>query len=275
MTQRQATRWDGISSPERLLPSNPDWGAAGLAVTADGGQVAGRLYVSDVDDPYVQIAGIWTEETGVMMPLQDLLVEQFGMSDQLEGWHLTGVYDMSDDGRFLVGHAMNPSGSDEAFLVDLSPNLPGDFNADRQLDAHDIDELSAVIRLGTHSTRYDLTDDDLVNGDDQAMWVHELKRTYFGDANLDGLFNSDDFVQVFAVGKYESDQEASWAEGDWDGDGLFSSATSSRLHRWRLRAGTADGSCGGAGTTSVGAAGDGHAALVVRSPESPCRLTTD
>ena len=85
--------------------------------------------------------------------------------------------------------------STEAFLVDLSPNLPGDFNADGQLDALDIDELSAVVREGSHTKRFDFTDDELVNDDDRAMWVHELKRTYFGDANLDGEFNSSDFTR--------------------------------------------------------------------------------
>ena len=109
-----------------------------------------------------------------------------------------------------------------AALDDPLPQ-PGDFYSDGQLDAMDIDELSMVIRLGTHSKRYDLTDDDLVNEDDRAMWVHELKHTYFGDANLDGEFNSSDMTQVFAAGKYETGEEGGWANGDWSGDGFFSS----------------------------------------------------
>ena len=124
--------------------------------------------------------------------------------------------DITDDGRFLVGY-----GTHGTFLVDLSPNLPGDFNADGRLDAADIDELSAVVREGSHPERFDVTDDDLVNDDDRAMWVHELKHTYFGDANLDGEFNTGDFVQVFEAGKYETQQYAGWAEGDWNGDGVF------------------------------------------------------
>jgi hypothetical protein len=30
-------------------------------------------------------------------------------------------------------------------------------------------------------------------------------------------------TQVFAAGKYETGEEAGWANGDWNGDGFFSS----------------------------------------------------
>ena len=45
----------------------------------------------------------------------------------------------------------------------------------------------------------------------------------YGDANLDGLFNSTDLVQVFQAGKYETSQAADWNQGDWNGDGRFDS----------------------------------------------------
>ena len=53
------------------------------------------------------------------------------------------------------------------------------------------------------------------------MWIHELKGTWIGDANLDGEFNSGDFVQVFAAGKYETGDFAGWEEGDFTGDWQF------------------------------------------------------
>ena len=53
------------------------------------------------------------------------------------------------------------------------------------------------------------------------MWVYDLKNTYFGDANLDGKFDSGDFVEVFIPGKYETEEEALWNEGDWTGDMVF------------------------------------------------------
>ena len=44
-----------------------------------------------------------------------------------------------------------------------------------------------------------------------------------GDSNFDGVFDSSDLVTVFAIGKYESGEEAWWNEGDWDGNYLFDS----------------------------------------------------
>ena len=64
----------------------------------------------------------------------------------------------------------------------------------------------------------------MVNDDDRRVWIKDLKRTWFGDANLDGEFNSSDMVRVFAAGKYETDEEAGWAEGDWNSDLKFNSS---------------------------------------------------
>jgi hypothetical protein len=65
--------------------------------------------------------------------------------------------------------------------------------------------------------------DQRVDDADRTIWVTELTRTYFGDANLDGQFNSADLVTVFVTGKYESGGSADWRDGDWNGDGQFNS----------------------------------------------------
>ena len=39
------------------------------------------------------------------------------------------------------------------------------------------------------------------------------------DADLDGLFNTNDLIQVFVGGKYELPVSATWSEGDWNCDG--------------------------------------------------------
>ena len=64
-------------------------------------------------------------------------------------------------------------------------------------------------------------DDGSIDHDDRVKWVYDLKNTYFGDANLDGQFDSGDFVDVFVAGKYETEEEALWNEGDWTGDMVF------------------------------------------------------
>ena len=53
--------------------------------------------------------------------------------------------------------------------------------------------------------------------------MHDVLGTWIGDSNLDGEFNSSDFVNVFTAGKFETGDPATWAEGDWNGDGVFGS----------------------------------------------------
>jgi hypothetical protein len=56
---------------------------------------------------------------------------------------------------------------------------------------------------------------------EQQFWIHELKKTWFGDANLNGQFSSADLVQVFQAGRFETGQSAHWENGDWNGDDQF------------------------------------------------------
>jgi hypothetical protein len=115
----------------------------------------------------------------------------------------------------------------------MPPSCPGgspvgDFDMDDILDANDVDVLAERIRLGYADSNgywnhamFDLNGDQLIDHEDHRIWVKDLAHTWYGDANLDGEFTSDDFLEVFVAGKYETQQEASWAEGDWNGDGVF------------------------------------------------------
>ena len=104
--------------------------------------------------------------------------------------------------------------------------VDGDFNRDGILDVKDIDLLSVQVRVGANELRFDLNGDRLVDASDRSVWVEDLKGTFFGDANLDGEFNSRDFVRAFQNGEYEDDIEgnSTWASGDWNGDGDFDSS---------------------------------------------------
>ncbi|MCA9151719.1 MAG: hypothetical protein KDA92_20585 [Planctomycetales bacterium] len=101
-----------------------------------------------------------------------------------------------------------------------------DLNLDMQCDALDIDLLSEHIRQAQYIVDQDLDDDGQLTEADREVWVVDLQHTYFGDANLDGLFDSSDLVAVFAQGEYEDglDENSGWADGDWDGDGDFSTS---------------------------------------------------
>jgi hypothetical protein len=76
-----------------------------------------------------------------------------------------------------------------ATKVDLiySAGLTGDFNRDGTLDVIDITLLGDAIQAGS-DLDFDLDHDQEVSRTDWEFWVHELKNTYFGDANLDGSF---------------------------------------------------------------------------------------
>jgi hypothetical protein len=124
---------------------------------------------------------------------------------------------MIGTGPFLVGG--------EEFLpaAILARGVPGDFDGDGRLREVDINWLSSEARVGTHATSFDLNGDGLVDDSDRAVWVHDLKQTTFGDANLDGAFNSTDLVEVLAAGEYEDDVAGNsrWGTGDWNGNGDF------------------------------------------------------
>jgi hypothetical protein len=106
---------------------------------------------------------------------------------------------------------------------DVPSFVRGDFDGDLDLDALDIDLLSDEVRFGSQARTFDLNQDSIVDQEDRRVWVEELKCTYFGDATLDGQFNSGDLVAVFQAGQYEDAEidNSTWATGDWDGSGDF------------------------------------------------------
>jgi hypothetical protein len=101
--------------------------------------------------------------------------------------------------------------------------LPGDFNDDGHTDIADLDLLAKALQQGSSDALYDLNFDGQVNDADRDRMVREILASDYGDANLDGLFNSSDLVQVFQLGEYEDGVEgnSTWASGDFNLDGEF------------------------------------------------------
>ena len=132
--------------------------------------------------------------------------------------HLEGLPTRGDDRRRL--HHDDFAG--RQFLYPFV-RVPGDFNADKELTVEDIDLLTAEIQNDEPRFWFDTDGDEIVDGDDRTHWVHELKNTYFGDANLDGEFNTGDLTLVFKASQYEDDipMNSTWSTGDWNGDGEF------------------------------------------------------
>jgi hypothetical protein len=113
----------------------------------------------------------------------------------------------------------------EVFLT--TPSSPrGDLNGDFSLTAADIDLLTAQIRVGSDDQTLDFDADGLVGVGDLETLVRDLMKTYFGDADLDGKFDTSDLVDVLSFGEYEDGNlnNSTWSTGDWNGDGEFSSS---------------------------------------------------
>lgn len=102
-----------------------------------------------------------------------------------------------------------------------------DMDRDGQLTAADINALASALRAGEAlPPSHDLSGDGHTNHADYEYLVLNMMGLPFGDSNMDGHFDSADFVQVFQHGQYE-DQIAGnshWETGDWNGDGEFNSS---------------------------------------------------
>ncbi|MCA9201357.1 MAG: hypothetical protein KDA87_27645, partial [Planctomycetales bacterium] len=134
-----------------------------------------------------------------------------------------------DAHRILIGSARDDDtdlNAGAAYLFEYAepPGLLGDFNGDMLLDVTDINLLTSAVDQGSVNLDFDISGNGSVGQEDRTMWVNDIFGTYFGDANLDGEFNSSDLIQVLQAALYEDDiaNNASWGTGDWDGDREFS-----------------------------------------------------
>ena len=142
-------------------------------------------------------------------------------------WLLGGTKNVPPEPIFLIpDDTHHLVGSSTLGTVTLTRIIDGDFNQDGTRDVADIDLLSEQVRSAVNDSAFDLTDDGRVDQLDRIHWVELLAESAFGDAGLDGIFNSSDLVQVFRVGEYEDEIpiNSNWADGDWDGNQDFDSS---------------------------------------------------
>ena len=129
---------------------------------------------------------------------------------------------MSLPSTWSSGDAWRPS-----IAIDGSPGRADtadpDINGDQNLNASDIDLLCNLIESG--DLQYDFWPDGTMNLRDLRAYVENILGTTIGDANLDGRFDNEDFVDVFIAGEYDDgiQKNSTWATGDWNCDGEFDS----------------------------------------------------
>jgi uncharacterized membrane protein len=116
---RRAMKWTRGAGVSVLPPSTSgEIMAFARGVSADGSLIVGST-VGAAD----QRALIWDEIHGTRN-LQALLIDEFGLSQQLAGWRLLTARGISADGRTIAGIGFNAAGDYEAFVTYLGAAVP-------------------------------------------------------------------------------------------------------------------------------------------------------
>ena len=239
---------EGDFDCEDLWPEHEDngnqAGSLNVFLSEEGEVVTDFWFIGDVvseelynDDEVHTYVGSYDAETGEFTQTIDgedeafgeFLVEQEGVGEAFMRDTSADRTLVGDESNVDFGFEFNPDGFHGFFdnlIIEAgaSEGLLGDFNENGELDVDDVNQLNSAIADGQNAEDFDLNDDLVVNGDDLTIWVNDLKETWFGDADLNGEFSTSDFVDAFQKGKYEKDEDATWDEGDWNGDRRFSSS---------------------------------------------------
>ncbi|MCA9213752.1 MAG: hypothetical protein KDB27_11835, partial [Planctomycetales bacterium] len=157
------------------------------------------------------------EERFVELDVTDLVRRDYasGPANAVSAFRVQAI----GDSRFRV-YAGDTIDRRPLLLMSIDQHL-GDFDRNGSLDVSDINQLS--LGIAEHNADFDINRDGSVDQGDLLDWVHGLKRTWIGDSNLDGEFNSSDLVQLFQAGHFEDGiaMNSGWTQGDWNGDSEF------------------------------------------------------
>lgn len=100
---------------------------------------------------------------------------------------------------------------------------PSTIDCDPVEQAARIDAVTDAIRSGSNDAQFDMNRDGQVSEADRSFLIKFGMNTLLGDSNLNGRFDTNDFVTAFPSGTYEIGvpNSATWRSGDWNGDGQF------------------------------------------------------
>lgn len=104
--------------------------------------------------------------------------------------------------------------SQQQFTITI---VPGDFNADGNLDCVDITELELAVASSSMDLTYDTNLDGVVDGADVTYWLTDLRDAIPGDANLNNVVDGEDFI-VWNAHKFTA--AGGWCLADFNQDHL-------------------------------------------------------
>jgi hypothetical protein len=145
------------------------------------------------------------------------------IDDQAKGAGDVAVADVDGDGDMdVIGAHYDTS---RIVWYRQIARVPGDVTGDSKVTADDVDLLCQAVHSGSQNASFDLTADGLIDMQDFDALIGDVLQTSGGDANLDGVFNSSDLLQVFVPGQYEDAivGNSTWGTGDWNCDAEFDS----------------------------------------------------
>ena len=137
-------------------------------------------------------------------------------------WNIHSVNRDLDGEVYVLGIARLAGGELDGVVVKLhaAPARDGDFDGDGLVAVSDVDFLTRTFVAGRNESLFDLTLDGALDLQDRDVWIRQVAGSHYGDADLNGAFDSGDMVAVFVLGQYEDAivGNSSWSSGDWDGD---------------------------------------------------------
>ncbi len=207
------------------------------AIGGVGGQInAPLMLVEDLRIPTDEgLDLVFTDLTIAIADIDPTIDGIFGMNFLSSGWMgslLGGWGDLSDlfndagMGDLLDG--LGGIGLGDGSANPLFEKVHFDFRGFDQGEGRMVLDLMpqvGAIQVGTGEPG-DVDQDGDVDPTDFQMWVRDLQNTYYGDANLDGQFDTHDMVMVFQTNEYEDGllENSRWSTGDWNGDYEFDSS---------------------------------------------------